>query len=263
MALQQHFTLMGASTLKGTSRTAFYFVLILCASCAVPVNVLAKDSDYFATWELKHSGNYRLVWYYNTKEDHKKNQPSKELVHDKEFLVHPDVRPVTINGLYLLEHSIVNEGEDVLDLGTGTGVHAVFAAEKAKRIVATDIYEPAVENAKANAELHGVDNIIDFRVGDLFEPVNDDEKFDVFFVNINFPFESDDKKRNDLHERLFAEIRQYMKPNARIYYQTSFVKNIPYIIDMLKRHNFRIMEMHMEYFAEFNHEALFFMLQSR
>lgn len=244
-------------------RIAFCFTLTLCASSAIPKNSLAEGNEYFSTWELKHSGEYRLVWYYNTKEDYNKNQPNKVRVHNKEFLVRPDVRPITINGLYLLEHSKVNEGEEVLDLGTGSGVHAVFAAEKAKRIVATDIYAPAVENAKANAELHGVEDKIDFRVGDLFEPVNDDEKFDVFFININFPFEGNEKKRNELHERLFAEIRQYMKPSARIYYQTSFVKNIPYIYDMLNRNDFRIMEMHMEYFAEFGHEALFFVLRSR
>lgn len=257
MAFQQLFTL------KDASRIAFYFTLILGASCATPMNSLAENNEYFTTWELKHSGKYRLVWYYNTKEDYSKNQPNKVLVHNKEFLVHPDVRPITINGLYLLEHSTVNEGEEVLDLGTGSGVHAVFAAEKAKHIIATDIYAPAVENAEVNAQLHGVDDKIDFRVGDLFDPVNDDEKFDVFFININFPFEHDDNKRNELHERLFAEIRQYMKPNARIYYQTSFVKNIDYIYDMLNRNNFRVMELHMEYFAEFRHEPLFFMIQSR
>ena len=244
-------------------KIAFYFTLIMCASCAAPMSSLADNNEYYTTWELKHSGKYRLVWYYNTKEDYVKNQPNKVLVHNKEFLVRPDVRPITINGLYLLEYSKVNDGEEVLDLGTGTGVHAVFAAEKAKHIVATDIYEPAVENAKVNAQLHGVDDKIDFRVGDLFGPVKDDEKFDVFFVNINFPFERDDDKRNELHERLFSEIRQYMKPSARIYYQTSFVKNIPYIFDMLNRNNFRIKEMHMSYFAEFGHEAMFFMIQSR
>ena len=249
-------------------RIVFYFTLyvscaILNAGCVIPVDAFAEDNEYFSTWELQHSGKYRLVWYYATRKDLDKNQPNKVLAHNKEFLIRPDVRPPTINGLYLLEHSTVNEGEEVLDIGTGSGVHAVFAAEKAKRIVATDIYAPAVENAKVNAQLHGVDDKIDFRVGDLFEPINEDEKFDVFFVNINFPFERDDNERNELHERLFSEIRQYMKPNARIYYQTSFVKNIPYIYDMLSRNNFRIMEMHMEYFAEFRHEPLFMMIQSR
>jgi len=242
-------------------RIAFYFTLT--ASCSIPLNAVAEDDEYYTTWEPRLSGEYKLIWYYNTKKDFNAQHPNRVLAHNKEFLIRPDVRPPMVNGIYLLEHSKVNEGEEVLDIGTGTGIHAIFAAEKAKRVVATDIYAPAIVNAKTNAERHAVDNKIDFRVGDLFEPINDDEKFDVFFVNINFPFNVTDDRRNKLHERLFAEVRKYMKPNARIYYQTSFVKNIPYIYDMLDRNNFRIMEMHMEHMAEIKHEALFLMIQSR
>jgi tRNA A58 N-methylase Trm61 len=176
--------------------------------------------------------------------------------------VYPDVRPPTINGVYLLEYAEINDGEEVLDIGTGSGLHAVFAAEKAKRVVATDIYAPAVENARANARLHGVENKIDFRVGDLFEPIHDGEKFDVFFVNINFPFSNSNEKRNKLHERLFSEIGKYMKPDARIYYQTSFIRNIPYIYDMLSRNYLVIKKVHMEHLLQTRHEPLFIMVQS-
>jgi 16S rRNA G1207 methylase RsmC len=163
----------------------------------------------------------------------------------------------------MLQYLHINKGEEVLDLGTGSGVHAVFAAENAKRIVATDIYPPAVENAETNAKLHGVEDKIDFRVGDLFEPIKDGEKFDVIFININFPFSVGDDRRNDLHERFFSEVHKYMKPGARIYYQTSFVKNIPYIYDLLTRNNLRIMEMHMVHMVNLNHEPLFLMVKSR
>ena len=174
-----------------------------------------------------------------------------------------DVKPPMMNGVYLLEHSKVNEGDEVLDIGTGSGLHAIFAAEKAKLVIATDIYEPAIENAKINAQRHGVEDKIDFRVGDLFQPINENEKFDVFFININFPSRATDDRRNRLHERLFAEISKYMKPNARIYYQTSYVKNIPHIYYMLDRHNFRIKEMHMVHMPNNDHEPLFLRIQSR
>ena len=240
-------------------RITFYF--ILTASCTIPINTFAENDKYYSTWEPRLSGKYKLIWYYNTRKDFFENQPNKALVYDKEFLIHPDVRPPVINSVYLLEYSKVNEGEDVLDVGTGSGLLAIFAAEKAKRVVATDIYKPAIENAKTNAQLHGVDGKIDFRVGDLFAPIKEGEKFDVFFVNINFPFSVTDERRNRLHERLFAEIRQHMKPNARIYYQTSFIKNVPYIYDMLGRNNFRITEMHMELIPEVKHEALFMLVE--
>jgi len=241
-------------------RYALLYTII--AICALPAVVCAEDDTYYSSWEAKYSGKYRLVWYYKTREEYVKNQPSKILAHNKEFLVRPDVRPPGINGIYLLEYSIVNEGEDVLDIGTGTGIHAIFAAEKARHVVATDIYEPAVENAINNATRHGLKDKIDFRVGDLFEPIKADEKFDVFYININFPFSVGDERRKTLHERLFSKIRQYMKPNARIYFQTSFIKNIPDVYEMLTRHGFHIMELRMEYIPEFRHEPVFMMIQS-
>lgn len=246
---------------KRVSRAVLYITLNVCF--AMPLTILAEDNQYYSIWEFQHFEKYKLVWYYNTERDFVNNQPNKVLVDDKEFLIRPDVRPPMINGIYLLEYSLVNEGEEVLDLGTGSGIHAIFAAGKAKRIVATDIYAHAIENAVTNAQRHGVEQKIDFRVGDLFEPIKDDEKFDVFFININLPFLVGDDGRRKLHERFFSEVRKYMKPKARIYYQTSFVKNIPFIYDMLERNDFRIMEMHMEYFEEYKHEPLFMMVQSR
>jgi methylase of polypeptide subunit release factors len=57
-----------------------------------------------------------------------------------------------------------------LDLGTGCGIQALHAARHAKRVIATDISERALELARFNAELNGVANI-EFRLGSLFEPV--------------------------------------------------------------------------------------------
>lgn len=238
------------------------YSFVVFVTCTITATVFADDDEYYSTWEAQMNGNYRLVWYYKTKEDFHKNQPNKVLAHTKEFFVRPDVRPPTINGVYLLQHSKVNKGEDVLDLGTGTGLHAIYAAGIANHIVATDIYPPAIENAKTNAKLHGVEDEIDFRVGDLFKPVKEGEKFDVFFININFPFAvGNDRQR--LHERFFSNVHKYMKPNARIYFQTSFVKNIPAIYEMLEHYKFRIMEMHMEHLPEHKHEPLFLMVQQQ
>lgn len=234
--------------------------LIFVVSCVISADSIADDDEYYSTWNAQLRGKYRLVWYYKTEQDYHKNHPNKVLARDKEFYVQPYVRPPTINGIFLLEHSIVNDGEEVLDMGTGSGLHAIFAADNAGRVVAIDIYQPAIENAKANAKRHNVEDKIDFRVGDLFKPLKEDEKFDVFFLNINFPFAvGNDRER--LHERFFSQVHKYMKPKARVYFQTAFVKNISRIYEMLDRYQFRIMEMHMEHFPEHNHEPLFLMVQ--
>jgi SAM-dependent methyltransferase len=55
------------------------------------------------------------------------------------------------------------------DVGTGSGVLAVEAAARGHRVVATDLYDTALQLARFNAILNGVD--VDFRRGHLFEPL--------------------------------------------------------------------------------------------
>ena len=57
-----------------------------------------------------------------------------------------------------------------LDLGTGCGIQALHLARHATRVIATDISERALELARFNAALNGVESI-EFRLGSLFEPV--------------------------------------------------------------------------------------------
>ena len=65
---------------------------------------------------------------------------------------------------------IPNPVDSALDLGTGCGIQALHAARHARRVVATDISERALELAALNARLNGVHNI-EFRLGSLFDPV--------------------------------------------------------------------------------------------
>jgi methylase of polypeptide subunit release factors len=74
--------------------------------------------------------------------------------------------------------------ESALDLGTGCGIQAMHAARHARRVVATDISERALELAALNAELNGIRNI-EFRLGSLFEPVAG-ERFDHIISNPPF-----------------------------------------------------------------------------
>lgn len=236
--------------------------LALCAGCIASANVWAANPEPYATWNFQYPGTHTLVWYYDTRQDYLKNEPNRAVVDDVEFAVTPGVSPPSENSIYLLEYSHVNQGEDVLDIGTGTGLHAIFAAKKAKRIVATDIAPAAIANARFNVQRLGLESKIDLRVGDLFQPLKPGEKFDVIYFNINFPFSTDPSARNALHERLFSEVRPHMKPGARIYYQTSFIKNFPRIYDMLQRHHMRIMEMHMAHLTQYRHEPVIMMIQA-
>ena len=68
----------------------------------------------------------------------------------------------------------------VLDHGTGTGVLAIFAKHLgAKQVIAVDIDEKSVENAKENAALNGED--IDVRLGDTVP----EGQYDLILANIH------------------------------------------------------------------------------
>ncbi|WP_439692697.1 DUF7059 domain-containing protein [Curtobacterium sp. SP.BCo] len=72
----------------------------------------------------------------------------------------------------------------VLDLGTGCGIQALHARRFAEEVIATDISRRALDIARFNAQLNGVDGI-DFRFGSLFDPVAG-ERFDRIVSNPPF-----------------------------------------------------------------------------
>jgi HemK-related putative methylase len=73
----------------------------------------------------------------------------------------------------------------ILDLGTGSGVGAVFAARRGARVTAVDINPEAVRCARMNALLNHLENEIEVLQGDLFSPLSD-QRFDLVLFNPPF-----------------------------------------------------------------------------
>jgi release factor glutamine methyltransferase len=147
-----------------------------------------------------------------------------ERVHGLPFLVIPSVfnPKVPRTGEFLaslLDSNLVARSHEVLDMGTGSGVCAVFAAKHARRVVAVDINPAAVRCAGINALLNGVEAGIDVRHGDLFEPVRG-EKFDLIVFNPPFlrgtPRNDRDRawRSSDVAERFTGGLRAHLKPEG-------------------------------------------------
>ena len=98
----------------------------------------------------------------------------------------------------LAENLLIEEGESVLEIGTGSGIVAMYASRLTDKVTATDINADALLLAENNFKLNGIENI-ELLFGDLFEPVKS-RKFDVVLFNTPYlPTDNDDVVDGDLN----------------------------------------------------------------
>ena len=88
-----------------------------------------------------------------------------------------------------------------LDVGTGSGIHALLAAQHAREVVATDVNPRALAYTKLNAALNGLRNI-ECRQGSLFEPVAG-ETFDL--ITCNAPYVVSPERRWAYRDSEFSD----------------------------------------------------------
>lgn len=111
-------------------------------------------------------------------------------------------------------------GQRALDLGTGSGVGAVFAARAGFRVDAVDVNPQAVRCARANAVLHALDESITVHEGDLFAPVAG-HRFDLVLFNPPY-FRGSPRSRLDaawrgqgVLERFARQLPEVLTPAGR------------------------------------------------
>jgi release factor glutamine methyltransferase len=121
--------------------------------------------------------------------------PKKVYFKDYVFMVDEHVYEPAEDTFLLAEKINVTEDDAVLDMGTGCGILAVLATEKAKRVLAVDINQHAIECTIKNAEMNGAKERIEFRNGDLFQPIKPDESFSLILFNSPYlPSEPDEER---------------------------------------------------------------------
>ena len=102
-----------------------------------------------------------------------------ELMEDLKFKVGPKSFYQTNTEQAYHLYSVAREfagltGEElVYDLYTGTGTIANFVAKKARRVIGIEYVPEAIEDAKVNSQLNGIDNTL-FFAGDMKDILNDE-----------------------------------------------------------------------------------------
>lgn len=105
----------------------------------------------------------------------------------------------------------INEGEVVLDLGSGAGFDCFLAANKVGKqgkVIGVDMTSDMIEKARANADKGGYSNV-EFRLGDIENLPVDNESVDVVVSNCVINLSPDKRK-------VFQESYRVLKPGGRL-----------------------------------------------
>ncbi len=94
--------------------------------------------------------------------------------------LYPDVFPPSTFVVPFAQNIQIKHGDRVADIGTGSGILAVMAAQQGAEVWATDTSEASVANTKDNARKNQVD--IQVFTGSFFGPLQG--KFDVIIANL-------------------------------------------------------------------------------
>jgi len=129
-----------------------------------------------------------------------------------------------ITSEFMARHINAAPEDMVLDMGTGSGIQAVTAAQRCGRVVAVDINPAAVKCAKRNVKLNGAEDRVSVLQGDLFSPLSNDDRFDIILftppylkgvAKTNFELALFDHNKT-LALRFFEEAKKHLKDNGYV-----------------------------------------------
>lgn len=153
--------------------------------------------------------------------------------------------PTTSLCLRTLE-SVIQGGEDVIDVGTGSGVLAIGAVLLgAKHVLAIDLDPVAVKSANENVALNGLESSIQVHEGDLLQMIKTSESNTSSQLNVKLPVKV--VVANILAEiiLLFVEDVYAALESGGIYIASGIYKNKEQIVhDALEQHGFVVEAKH-------------------
>ena len=127
---------------------------------------------------------------------------------------------------FMYDHKALFRGKTVLDIGTGSGIIGLYAAKLgAKKVIATDIDQNAVNCARLNSERFGFSSIFEVRLvpaNDIsaYSVINSDETFDIiisnppYSIDLDSPHNTPFTDKGDLGMSIIKGLKIHLKPNG-------------------------------------------------
>ena len=173
----------------------------------------------------------------------------------KKIVVYPEVMSPKYDhsSEFIIKNLSINEGDVVLEVGSGTGVITLFTLfEGAKKVVATDINPSAVKNTKTNFEKYGFSRNTKVIQGNLFQGLPKRRLFDKIIFNA--PFHGavpKDRGRlwlsvTDPNYRslkgFMAEVKHYLKQDGVIYLGFSTTGDTELLTQLIHENGYAVAE---------------------
>jgi release factor glutamine methyltransferase len=152
---------------------------------------------------------------------------------------------------YLLAENLdINFGDKVLEIGTGSGIVAMYASKLTNEVTVTDINFNAIELAEKNFKKNNIENI-EILFGNLFEPIKN-RKFDVILFNTPYlPTEIEDILDDDLNyafdggkdgrkviDLFLNEVKNHLNDGGKVQLIQSSLSDIEKTLDKLDKLGF-------------------------
>ena len=148
------------------------------------------------------------------------------------------------------ENLKVEKDDFVLDLGTGSGILAILASQKAHCVFSVDINPFAVRCAKANAKNNNAQNKMVFVQADMFS-VFYEVKFDLVLFNAPYlPSEGEDNSwiarswaggasGRQIIDRFIADVSDFLVPDGRVLMMQSTLAGLDESITQFEKRGFK------------------------
>jgi release factor glutamine methyltransferase len=191
----------------------------------------------------------RIAWQNKVYGEHlaRKGQLALDF-HGRKIVVDQNVFAPVPYDFNLLAKAVLREVKDtdcVLDVGTGSGIQAILAASKAKRVLAVDVNPEAVRCATRNIEINGLTDRIEVTQSDLYEKINGRFSLIMFDPPFRWTAPRDLWERSTADEgyatlqRFLSESRTHLTKNGRIILGFGTSGDIAYLRQLIRANRFR------------------------